>query len=164
MQFFTPLIIGAVLALSASTLAFAQPPEGKGKNKVKDKKEWVKKKKDRADDARETAEDQAERAREDAEERAERAKEDSQEAKERSYEHRQDEDHRVDGRERAKEAKERSYEHRRDGENRADNERGRSDEEYKSRGKSEKDIANAKGKGKKKGWFGRTWDRIRGRG
>ena len=99
-----------------------------------------------AEDAQDAAEEARERAEEQADERAEDAREAAESAADEHRndgEHRQDAEHRADGEAVAAEARERGG--------------PPEDGEAVSQGRAEKNPEEAKGNGKKRGWFGRLF-------
>jgi len=145
-------------ALAAATVAFTAGSAIADQQNKPDRPAQAERGQERAEAARDAAEarvedaqaiaedaqDAAEEARERAEEQADEHAEDAREAAESAAdEHRNDAEHRADGEAVAAEARERGG--------------PPEDGEPVSQGRAEKNPEEAKGKGKKRGWFGRLF-------
>jgi len=122
-KFMKTAVMTALVSLMAGA-AYAGPPEGKGKNKVKKAKERV---------------EQADRRREERRQDADR---------------RRDEDRRQDADRRRDEERRQDADRRRDEDRRQDADRRR-DSGFSDELRENREGKEAKGQGKKKGWFAR---------
>ena len=157
------LIRTLTIGVSAvAMLAGAANAQGQGKNKTKPGK---------ADSAVEKIEREADESRGERDVERVTGEDRANQAQERSAEHRRDGEHRQDDevRPNGQAPQDRAAEHRQNGDHAADGEAvsadardraGPLDEgEAVSKGKSAKDMESAKGKGKKRGWWGRLFGR-----